>query len=561
MYIIFVWPEEEKDINITLESQTENLKENFESFNRRGMFVIVTVGYEMLSPRNYAKQITEKLWKMYKITNALVIIPKKHIYRSNSTSINVNNKRSNVVFNLYTWSAYESKQCGHVDEVLPIDKWVVKDNKGRFVKNMTYFPSKSLQNLNGCNVKISAVHFPPSVIILNSTETGEVQYRGVEIEYLLLLSEAINMTLEFRPRTKGELTDQFATVISDVTQDDVSDMAIGNLMLHPIITALGDPSIPYMFTSSAWFVPCPTPALRVEKIKAMFAPSVWLLIIMVFILTSVVIWCMARTPGQSIIINYNAYLSLLDCLEMTWAILLSLSVPNLPQTNLLRIVFMIYFCYCFAINTVFQSYFVSYLAQPGYGPQIKSLQELGKSNLIIYIPDLTRHMILYSSYEINSEIKLTTKISPSFSDSLMRLVRDNDVATLGNPLLTEYLLATEGLFGNYKQYVCTIDANVVTEWLSIYFAKGNPLLNPVNAVIRRCFESGLVDKYKSQLMWNTRLENSHKSRELADKASDHIYYVFTFLHMRLAFLMLSAGYAVSFIAFLAELMYRPHRRG
>jgi hypothetical protein len=54
IYVIFVWPEKEKDINNTLESQLDNLKENFESFNRRGMFVIVIMGY-----KNYLQEITQ----------------------------------------------------------------------------------------------------------------------------------------------------------------------------------------------------------------------------------------------------------------------------------------------------------------------------------------------------------------------------------------------------------------------------------------------------------------------------------------------------------------------
>jgi hypothetical protein len=140
MYVMFVWPEEEKDTNNTLESQIDNLKENFESFNRRGKFVIITMGYEKLSPRHYAKKIIEIMWKSCKITNALVIIPYKHRYISNSTSINVHKRWSSPVFNLYTWSAYESKQCNHVDEVLVIDKWFVKENKGRFIKKYGAFP-------------------------------------------------------------------------------------------------------------------------------------------------------------------------------------------------------------------------------------------------------------------------------------------------------------------------------------------------------------------------------------------------------------------------------------
>jgi hypothetical protein len=556
MYVIFVWPEREKDINNTLGDQMENLEQHFESFNRRGEFVIVTMGYEKLTSRNYAKDIIEILWKRNKITNALVIIPNKHRRISNSASINVNKKRLITMFLVYSWAAYESQQCDRVEETFLIDKWIVKKNVGRFEKNATHLHSKPPRNLNGCNIRVSAVHFPPSVIMSSkSSDAGDKQYRGVEMEYLFLLSEAMNMTLIFRPPTEGEVLEQLTRAFSEVTMEDVSDMAIGFLLLNPVFVSYGDPSIPYMFTDIEWSVPCSKPALRVEKLKSMFATSVWFLIALVFVLMSVMFWTMSHTPYQAIVVDSNGYMSLLDCLQMAWAILLSLSVPKLPQRNLLRTVFVTYVWYCLAINTVFQSYLISYLTEPGYGTQIRTLQQLNESTLIIYIPNFVKKMIFFTSYETYNKIKLRTEVSLNYADSFTRLTKNNDVAMLGLSLLNEYVVATEGRFGNYKEHVCILDGLVATTGISMYFAKGNPLLSSVNGLIRRCFEAGLVHKYTSQLMWTTRLENSRKTLEHEDRGSGRMYFKFTLLHLRLAFLVLIVGYALSSSVFLVELVY------
>jgi hypothetical protein len=564
MYVIFVWPEREKDINDTLGDQMENLVEHFESFNRRGEFVIVTVGYEKLTSRDYAKDIIEILWKRNKITNALVVIPNKHRYISNSASINVNKTRLSVMFLVYTWSAYESQQCDRVEKTFLIDKWIVRKNVGRFEKNAVHLHSKSPRNLNGCIIRVSAVHFPPSVIMSpKSSDKGDKQYRGVEMEYLFLLSEAMNMTLIFRPPREGEVLEQLTRAFSEVTLEDDSDMAIGFLLLNPVVVSFGDPSIPYLFTDIEWSVPCSKPALRVEKIKSMFSTSVWFLIALVFVLMSLVFWSMSHTPYQAIVIDSNAYMSLLDCLQMAWAILLSLSVPKLPQRNLLRTAFVTYVWYCLAINTVFQSYLISYLTEPGYGTQIRTMQQLNESNLIIYIPNFVKKMMFFTSYETYNKIKLRTEISPNYADSFRRLTNNNDVAMLGLSLLNEYTVATDGRFGNYKEHVCILDDQVATTGISMYFAKGNPLLSSVNGLIRRCFEAGLVHKYTSQLMWKTRLENSPKSRKHENQGSGHIYFKFTLLHMRLAFLVLIVGYALSSFVFFVELVYavKAHRWG
>jgi hypothetical protein len=59
-----------------------------------------------------------------------------------------------------------------------------------------------------------------------------------------------------------------------------------------------------------------------------------------------------------------------------WSTLFGLSVPELPRTWKLGILFPIYVCYCFAISTVFQEFFVSYLVEPGYGEKIEIFQEI-----------------------------------------------------------------------------------------------------------------------------------------------------------------------------------------
>jgi hypothetical protein len=560
MYIIFLWPDEEEFISGTLESQMNSLMEYLDSFNRRGKFIVVAIGYEKCSPRYYAKEIIDIMWKGNKITNVLVIIPNKHRFISESTSTSENNKEQNSLFHVYTWSAYESGQCGQVEEVVLLDEWMVNESEGRFRKNMTHFPSKFPQNIYGCPITVSTVHFPPSVIITeNNTDIKNIKYRGVEMEHLLLLSEVMNMTLEFRPPPEGDLGERIVRSFSEAVLDGVSDIAIGCLLLNPVITAYGEPTIPYTFTSIQWFVPCPVPALRVEKIKAMFSPSVWLLMILVLILISVLFWSIINAPDYS-----STNTSLLDCIQSTWAILLCMSVPKFPGNNLLRTVFLIYVWYCFVINTVFQSFFISFLTEPGREPQIKTMKELTESSLTVYIPDLMRKMFIFTSYETYFELKLHIKTATTYRSAIRRLINENDVATVGFPLHAEYLAATEGKFGKYSEYVCAIDESIVSSaGISMYFAKGSPLSSRANVVIRRCFEAGLVQKYTSELMWSTRLKNLAKllERENGDSCnSGRMYFVFTLFHMRLGFLTLTAGYASSFGLFFAEFMYEYYSK-
>jgi hypothetical protein len=560
VFIIFLWPDEEQRMNGTLESQMENLVEYLDSFNRRGKFIVVASCYEKCSSKHYAKEIIETMWKGYRITNVIVIIPNTDRFITKSALIRVNDKERSSLLSVYSWSAYESGQCGEVNEVRLLDEWLVNDeSQGRFRENMTRFPSNFPQNVHGCPITVSTVHFPPFVIMTtNNTDEKDIKYRGIDMEFLFLLSEVMNMTLEFRPRPERELTSKFISAFSEAVLDGISDVAIGLLWLHPFLTAYGEPTIPYWFTSVQWFVPCPTPAIRVQKIRSMFAPSVWLLMVVVIIMTAVLFWTTSRMPGRP-----NTSLSLLDGLESAWAIFMSKSVPKLPGSNLFRTVFLIYVCYCFVMNTVFQSFFITYLAEPGYGAQIKTMKELSESSLILYIPDFVKKYFFFASYEPYYVLKLPLKTAPNYRESFRRLISENDVATVGLPLIAEYLAAMEGKFGKYSEYVCTLDGSIFDLGVSMYFAKGNPLLSRANVVIRRCFEAGLVQKYTSELMWNTCLRNSAKLLERKVGKSSNSgskYFVFTLFHMRLAFLILTAGYVGSFVIFFAEFAYKYYSK-
>lgn len=554
MYIIFLCPNADENIGVTLESHVRNLTEFLESFNRRGKFVVVASGYEEFSPTYYAKEIIDIMWKGNKLTNVLVIIPNKHTSAPKSNLLSGNDTEQSPGFYVYTWSAYESGQCGEVEEVFLIDEWVVNETKGRFRKNMTHFPSKFPQNVHGCPITVSTVHFPPSVIMTeNNTDVNNIKYRGIEIEYLHLLSKDMNMTLEFRTPPEGKLEDRFYKAFSEAVLEGVSDIAIGCLWIHPVMIYYGEPTIPYMFSRIKWFVPCPQPTPRVQKIKEMFAPSVFILMALVLILTSVLFWSTARVPNC---------VSWCDCLQSAWAIFLSMSVPKLPGSSLIRAVFLIYVWYSFLINSVFISFFISFLANPGHEAQIKTMKELAESRLTVYIPDLMNKIFVFTSYKTYFELKLPIKTAETFHESFRRLIDENDVATAGLQMLAEYFAASEGKFGKYG-HLCSIDETISFARVTMYFAKGNPLLNRANVVLRRCFESGLVKKYSSELMLNTRLKSSAKLLECENMEickGGHTYFVFTLDHMKYSFTILLVGYSLSFVVFFAELICKYYSK-
>ena len=107
------------------------------------------------------------------------------------------------------------------------------------------------------------------------------------------------------------------------------------------------------------------------------------------LLTAAVFWCAGNGPYRSVCNETHTYQSLSNCFHNAWAVFVAVSVPQQPTTSSLRVFFLLYVCFCFAISTVFQAFFVSYLVEPKNEKKIETLDELLKSDVVYgYYPIL-----------------------------------------------------------------------------------------------------------------------------------------------------------------------------
>jgi hypothetical protein len=70
-----------------------------------------------------------------------------------------------------------------------------------------------------------------------------------------------------------------------------------------------------------------------------------------------------------------------ESISAAWAVLLGVSVPALPVSSGMRFPFIIYVWYCFAIRTIFQAFFTTYLVEPGYEATIETLDDVLRRGL------------------------------------------------------------------------------------------------------------------------------------------------------------------------------------
>jgi hypothetical protein len=481
----------------------------------------------------------------YKAVNTVVLIP--------------GSAGNYTVLDLYTGFPYQNGNCEKVKKITLVDQWVLENN-GTFSENTNLYPSKIPNNFQKCVIKAASIGFHPFVSLI-SAETKEYgitvyEVRGLMIEYFLLSTRKMNLTVVF---FQPLLNISLEAVVTEITKlmAGIADVLVGIIPLMPVVVSgRTEPSIPYISGAVKWFLPCPKPISRVDRSLTVFHASVWLTMITVFVLTSALFWFSANYPGTMVEIDSKNLQTIPKCMYNAWSIFIGVSVPLMPRSWKLRIFFLIYVCYCFAMSTVFQAFFVSFLVEPGYGEKISTFQELLDSNVNYGFYAALEVGMKTMEYSDHLQFPPTRRVDcADLKSCLMRMMTDGDVATLSAPLYAKYLSNEFGHQGEMKS-PCSLDENFIYGRIVALFTKGNPLLSQFNKHLRRCLEGGLGERYLAQLNHEALL----RSRTKSDEDGNSMYFVFTLSHMVPAFSVLGFGYLCSTIVCIAECLHKRFRK-
>jgi hypothetical protein len=548
-YMIFTWSEEEEgEVIEALVGQLEALK-SWPSWNPRGRFVVLVRTLTSQSPHSLALKISETMWNMNKIVNIVILIPNSVVPSHNDSATGGVSK-----LEAYTWIPYRAGSCAESTEVFLLDHCLL-DGEGKLSEEVPFFPSKVPNNLNRCPLRVSTTHYEPYVILTgNATNTNgstTYTYRGLNLEYIRLFTQAMNMTLEFLPPGEGNFVNAHLLQLVHIMEGS-ADIAAGRFHYHPSVIPYADPTIPFLFDVIRWYVPCPRPVSRMEKVLGVFSPSVWLCMVAVFILSSFVFWRSANGPQASAVTESKNFENILYSVYAAWCVLLGVSVPAMPRTWRLRTLFLYFVWYCFAMNTVFQAFFISFLVEPGYNKQIETLDELRKSHLSYCLDKVSENNHFFISYYEYQTFESNRMELGSVKDCLEYFFSNNNITLLSSVYYAQFVASLSGLDRSRGKLFCTLDRDEYSVHTVMYLSQGHPLLDRFNHLLRRSTESGLVERYWSHLNYKVYLQNVHKAGPCS--AHSEMYFALSLFHLRIVFVVLGLGCVFSAISLLTELL-------
>jgi hypothetical protein len=454
--------------------------------------------------------------------------------------------------NLYTWFPFKLGGCGDVQDVILLDEWVFENN-GRFLENANLFPAKVPKIFMVCPIKVGTVGIDPFVIMTeNYTENdGSIAYKltGLTVDVIKLVCEKMNLTAIFLTPSLNMELDSGIEKLAEL-EEGISDVLTGMVPLLPlVVTSSFDAIIPYIHANVKILVPCPKAIPGTENILKTFSLSVWLTMGLLLLLTTGVFWCAGNGPYRSVCNETHKYQSLSSCFQNAWAVFVGVTVPQQPKISSLRVFFFLYICFCFAISTEFQAFFVSYLVEPKYGKKLEADEILDSDVVYGYHPAVHYGLDTASCPEFVKFVK-QKKLKEDCSDiwkCVERMIAKRDIAAIMAPMFATDVAREMGTV-DVSKLICSLDNATISGGITVLFKKGNPLLDRFNILMRRYLEAGLLEKLWTELQHQASLRGGG----IFGKAAGDMFFAFSVSHLMPAFVVLLVGTVLSSLVFIVE---------
>ncbi|KAJ9594814.1 hypothetical protein L9F63_013895 [Diploptera punctata] len=349
------------------------------------------------------------------------------------------------------------------------------------------------------------------------------------------------MTTHYNEPSDGTKSGRDEKVLDRLIAGQI-DVVAGTFPIKQSTNTYADFSATMLFSEQKYLVPCPKPFMKTEKILTIFNLSLWISMGLVFIFVSVLLWILSNYPTPRR--YFNGFNMLAQSFSAAWAVLLGISVPQMPLSLGTRYLFITYVWYCFAISTVFQAFFTTYLVEPGYEARLETLDDVYRAGLTYALlgkPEANKNSANAKDMEIFGSETFTDIFEAIKSVMFTR----SNFMSIGT-LYPQYIARLSG-FVDMTNVVCYLEESVVTWPMGVILTEGHPLLQKLNIHIKRCIEGGLLEREWSKIYHDTNLK-ANKTNENSE------YVVFNLTHVSPVFMLLFVGYILSLFSFLCELV-------
>ncbi|KAJ9583580.1 hypothetical protein L9F63_022076 [Diploptera punctata] len=271
-----------------------------------------------------------------------------------------------------------------------------------------------------------------------------------------------------------------------------------------------------------------------------FTFPVWIVMFFVLVFFGVTINKICKTVSnheESI-----CYKTVTACFINIWAIILGVSVSEMPRTLRVRVFFFLWVCYSLIITTVFQAFFTSFLIEPGIETGITTLEQLNRAKVKLFSLPYE-----YFQWCIYPEMYYTCSIIKSACSNELECLKKIKNSKNGSILSSNFHMD----FTKREYNLCPLEDSQIKIQYVFMMARPSLVFSRINEMVLKMIEYGIIDKikddYSRETYGNFLLRKSQKTTD--------DFFVFTMLHLQIVFYIFGCGLIAGFIVLIGELVY------
>ncbi|PSN30112.1 Ionotropic receptor 433 [Blattella germanica] len=455
-----------------------------------------------------AREILEMIWKGLIIYDSAAIVP-------NPVS-ELPTKRDFDGFGVFNWNPLKQRNSclKYLSHIEYVDNW----QSNIFIKNANLYPQTDLTNMHGCKLNIRMQEHVPYAFQL---------IPGIIWGVFPIAIEILKSKLNFKVSYTFEATDIRPELLFPVTYTS------GNVSTHEECLM----TYPHTQENIKWFVPAGAPIPRWKSLTKIFNPFLWFSVMVLYIAGSITAWVLLESTQKEK--QPKAFSVVLMDTLLTY---LAMGISDKYKGTLSTAFFVIWLFYCLIINTAYQSALISFLADPGEYPPIRSNQELHDSDLELvsrldFLGILDTDLLYLKHYQHRY----------TYEELLQRISKKNNVAFLTNEVDGTMILLKSFSSETNKPRMTPIHENVHRVYVSMYVNTfGCLLFDRIETLMNRLMSGGIFDNFLEKLHTGVFIKFS-------ELENDDVFRL-TLSHLQGSFYLLCVGLSMSCVTIVTEIM-------
>lgn len=388
-----------------------------------------------------------------------------------------------------------------------------------------------------CQIRVASVPFKPYIISAT---------KGLDLQIITEISSRLNISLHFLnanyPSWGEKLKDGTYTLMYGLLAKREADLMIGMVHGNSTVDDNFESTVSYTQDHANFFVPTALPVEAWRVFILTLHHNVWLLLITFLIIMVLVCWMVGNFGRFS-----YGYDKLDYCLLKVLCTWFS-SHNNLPRTTPLSYLLTLWCYTSLLLNNLYQGKLTSFLTKPVYERQISTMEELSESQLLVGgFPTLKSHLI-------DKENKALAKINAQWIyceldfSCVNRTAEKRDFAVAKSVRGVNYYTPKMYLDRNGNPKLFKIEDTIAMYLVRFTAVKGLPFFDRMNALIANLVDSGIVEKWLSDLQFNDQYEYRDEFRKISLE------------HLKIVMFAFFCGNVTALFVFFLELVSKKHYR-